>query len=56
MYFCGDVSKQTLQQDKGKNSNLVNFACELGAIMTRYDFLEARRMILNNVRIDFNLT
>ena len=28
---------------------LINFSCELGKIMTRYDFLEARRVILINV-------
>ena len=32
-----------------------NFVCELGQIMTRYDFLLARRGILNNVRTDSNL-
>ena len=29
-------------------SLLVNFSCELGSIITRYDFLEARQMILSN--------
>ena len=33
-------------------SILVNFSCELGQIMTRYDFLWARWMILSNVRTD----
>ena len=33
---------------------LVNFSCELGQIMTRYDFLWARRVILSNVRTDSN--
>ena len=28
---------------------LVNFSCELGPILTRYDFLEARRVIWSNV-------
>ena len=28
---------------------LVNYSCALGPIMIRYDLLEARRMILNNV-------
>ena len=37
-------------------SLLVNFSCELGQIMTRYDFLLARRVILSNVRTDSNLT
>ena len=32
-------------------SLLVNFSCELGQIMTRYDFLWARWVILNNVRL-----
>ena len=36
-------------------SLLVNFACELGQIMTRYDFLWARWMILINVRTDAQL-
>ena len=35
---------------------LVKFSSELGPIMTRYDFLEARRVILSNVRADSNLT
>ena len=35
---------------------LVNFSCELGQIMTRYDFLWARWVILSNVRTDLNLT
>ena len=35
---------------------LVNFSCELGQIMTRYDFIWARRVILSNVLTDFNLT
>ena len=30
-------------------SHLVKFACELGKIMTRYDFLEGRLIILINV-------
>ena len=33
----------------------VNFSCELGQIMTRYDFLLARRVILSNVRTDSQL-
>ena len=37
-------------------SLLVNFSCELGPIMTRYDFLWARWVILSNVRTDLNLT
>ena len=36
-------------------SLLVNFSCELGKIMTRYDFLWARRVILSNVRTDSQL-
>ena len=35
---------------------LVNFSCELGQIMARYDFIEARWMILSNVRTDSSLT
>ena len=35
---------------------LINFSCELGQIMTWYDFLEARWMILSNVWTDSNLT
>ena len=34
----------------------VNFSCELGQIMTRYDFLCARWVILSNVWTDLNLT
>ena len=37
-------------------SLLANFSCELGQIMTRYDFLWAIRVILSNVRTDLNLT
>ena len=44
----------------GANNNLisllVNFSCELGQIMTRYDFLWVRRVILSNVRTNLNLT
>ena len=31
-------------------------SCELGQILTRYDFLWARPVILSNVRTDLNLT
>ena len=34
---------------------LVNFLCELGQIMTRYDLLGARRVILSNVQTDSQL-
>ena len=37
-------------------SLLVNFSCELGQIMTRYDFLWAKWVILSTVRTDLNLT
>ena len=37
-------------------SLVVNFTCELGQIMIRYDFLWAGWVILNNIRTDFNLT
>ena len=37
-------------------SLLVYFSCELGPIMTRYDFLWAKWVILSNVRTDLNLT
>ena len=37
-------------------SLLVDFSCELGQIMTRYDILWARRVILSNVRTDSNFT
>ena len=37
-------------------SLLVNFSCELGQIMTRYDFLWAIWVILSNVRTNLNLT
>ena len=36
-------------------SVLVNFSCQLGQIMTRYDLLEPRIVILSNVRTDSNL-
>ena len=36
--------------------SMVNFSCELGQIMTIYDFLWARWVILSNVRTDLNLT
>ena len=38
------------------NFNLVNFSCELEQIMTKYDFLDARRVILSNVQTNSNLT
>ena len=34
---------------------LVNFSYQVGTIMSRYDFLEARRVILSNVRTDYDL-
>ena len=34
---------------------LVNLSYQLGTMMSRYDFLEARRVILRNVRTDYNL-
>ena len=37
-------------------SLLVNLSYEFEQIMARYDFLEARRVILSNVRNDSNLT
>ena len=37
-------------------SLLVNFSCEFGQIMTRYDFLWARWVLLSHVRTDLNLT
>ena len=37
-------------------SLLVNFSCELGPIMTRYDFIWAKCVILSNVRTDLNFT
>ena len=36
-------------------SLLVNFSCELGQIMTRYDFLLPRRVIVSNVLTDSQL-
>ena len=36
-------------------SLLVNFWCEVGQIMARYDLLWARWVILSNVRTDLNL-
>ena len=36
-------------------SLLVNFSCELGPRMTRYDFLWARRVILSNVHFSCEL-
>ena len=36
-------------------SLLVNFSCELGQIITRYDFLWVRWVILSNVRTYLNL-
>ena len=37
-------------------SILVNFSHELAQIMTTYDFLSAKQVILSNVQTDFNLT
>ena len=39
-----------------KMSLLVNFSCELGQIMTKYDLVWARRVILSNVQVDSNFT
>ena len=36
--------------------DLVNSSYELGQIMTRYDFLWARSVILSNVQTDLNWT
>ena len=33
-------------------SCLINFSYELGQILTRYDFLEARRVILSDVTFE----
>ena len=38
------------------NLTFGQLSCELGPIMTRYDFLWARGVILSNVRTDLNLT
>ena len=38
------------------SSILVNLSCELGQIMTRYDLLWAKSVILSNVRTNCNLT
>ena len=35
---------------------LLKFSCELGQIMTRYDFLWARWVFLSNFLTDLNLT
>ena len=37
-------------------SILVNFSCQLGQIMTRYDFQEARWVISSNDRTNYNFT
>ena len=36
-------------------SILVNFTCELGQVMRRYDFLEDMLLIVSDVRNDSNL-
>ena len=38
------------------HEKLANFSGELGQIMTRYDFLWARRVIVSYVRTDFSLS
>ena len=38
------------------NFTLVKYAFELGQIITRYDFLEAMRVILSNIQTDSNFT
>ena len=38
------------------NYTLVNFSYQVGTMMSRYDFLEARRVILSNVRTDYNFS
>ena len=56
MVFWGQI-----MVDKTKLEHIItwpnfNFSCKLGQIMTRYDFLWARWVILSNVRTDLNLT
>ena len=34
---------------------LVNFSYQVGTMMSRYDFLEARRVILRNVQLEITL-
>ena len=48
-YICGCGRPSNLV------SLLVNCSCELRQIITRYDFLWARWVILSNVRTDLNL-
>ena len=51
--WTGDSKQYSNQLDL--MSILVNFACELGQIVTIYDFLEASWMSLSNLRTDVQL-
>ena len=56
MLFWGQIRVDKTKLEQIITSLLVNFSCELGKIMTRYDFLWARLVILSNVRTDLHLT
>ena len=56
IYYINDSEQCSNRLELDLISLLVNFSCELGQIMTRYDFLWARAVILSNVRTDLNFT
>ena len=55
MCYTSDSEQSSNRLELDLISLLVNFACELGQIMTRHDFLWARWVILSNVRTDLDL-
>ena len=55
MCYMSDSEQCSNRLELDLISLLVNFSCELGQIMTRYNFLWARWVILSNVRTDLNL-
>ena len=56
MGYMSDSEQCSNQLELDLISLLVNFLCELGPIMTRYDFLWAGWVILSNVWTDLHLT
>ena len=56
MGWTSDLEQCSKRLQLDMNKLLVNFAHGLGQVIARYDLLEARWLILSNVRTDFNLT
>ena len=51
-----DFEQYLIQLQLNLTLLLVNCSCELGLTMISYDFLAVRRVILNHVRTESNLT